>query len=46
MAAAILPRADRLAALAAAFRRRRDLLRAILPNSIGQALRRRVQRRT
>ncbi len=37
---------DRLAALAAAFRRRRALLRLILPNAIGQALARRVQRRT
>ena len=44
MSAAILP-ADRLAALAAAFRRRRELLRLILPNAIGQALARRVQRR-
>lgn len=45
MTVAALRRADRLAMLAAAFTRRRALLRLILPNRIGQALRRRVQRR-
>ncbi len=45
MTIAIVSHADRVAALAAAFARRRDLLRAILPNAIGLALRRRVQRR-
>lgn len=44
MSAAVLP-ADRLAALARAFARRRGLLRTFASNSIGQALRRRVQRR-
>ncbi|WP_416797296.1 hypothetical protein [Ciceribacter azotifigens] len=42
---AALSHPDRIALLAAAFARRRGLLRLILPNRIGQALRRRVQRR-
>lgn len=44
-AAAVLSHDDRIAALARAFARRRNLLRLIHPNKIGQALRRRLQRR-
>jgi hypothetical protein len=43
MTAAVLPRADRLGALAAAFRRRRHLLKLISRNKIGRALQSRVQ---
>ncbi|MGB6078067.1 MAG: hypothetical protein WBF99_01260 [Xanthobacteraceae bacterium] len=44
MSATVLP-ADRLARLAAAFKRRRGLLRTFTRNTIGQALVRRVQRK-
>lgn len=39
MTAAILPRDDRLTALARAFARRRDLLRSFAPTTIAEALR-------